>query len=499
MVETASGKVEGRFKGGLAVFRGIPYAAAPVGTRRWAAPEAPEPWSGVLDARAAGPAAPQNEPMLKLLGAIAGAGPAGAGDDCLSLNVWSPGLDDARRPVLVWIHGGAFMMGSGGAQIYDGAELARRGDLVVVTINYRLGAHGFLQLADLVPDGPFASNPGLRDQVAALEWVREHAIRFGGDPDRVTIFGESAGGMSVAALLAAPAAQGLFRGAIAQSGAAHNVSSREAASRVAETFLSEVGLSAAKATGLFELPDAVLLKAQRKTAARLIFEHRGLPFQPAEDSAWYPEQPLEAIEAGRAARVPLLIGTNRDEWDLFQAGDRKAKTLDAEGLKRRFERAAGADDVEATFELYHGVHRGRTPKAIWGAYQTDRVFRAPAERLAETHAEHASVHAYCFTWSPLPLRRFMGAGHAMEVPLVFGTWRHPLLRGFMLGARGLSRRIQDHWIAFAHAGEPGASDWAPYTGAQRSVKTLGPSDRHTAEGFEPVRAYWAERDHGTRG
>jgi para-nitrobenzyl esterase len=437
--------------------------------------------------------------MVKLLGAIAGAGPAGAGDDCLTLNVWTPGLDDGKRPILFWIHGGAFMMGSGGAQVYDGAELARRGDLVVVTINYRLGAHGFLQLADVVPDGPFVSNPGLRDQVAALEWVHEHADRFGGDPERVTIFGESAGGMSVGALLAAPAAQGLFRGAIAQSGAAHNVSSREAAARVGETFLTELGLSAANATDLLALPDADLLKAQRKAAVRLIFDHRGLPFQPAEDGDWYPEQPLDAIAGGRGAKVPLLVGTNRDEWDLFQAGDRKANTLDDEGLKRRFERAVGADDVDATFLLYREVHDGRTPKKVWGAFQTDRVFRAPAERLAEAHSEHAPVHAYCFTWSPPHLRRFMGAGHAMEVPLLFGTWRHPVLRGIMLGARTHSRKIQDHWIAFAHGGDPGSTDWAPYTPEKRDVRILGPVDRHALRGFEPVRDYWTARDHGTRG
>ena len=436
---------------------------------------------------------------MKLLGAIAGAGAAGSGDDCLSLNVWTPGLDGTRRPVLFWIHGGAFLLGSGGAQVYDGASLARRGDVVVVTINYRLGASGFLQLADVVPEGPFASNPGLRDQVAALEWVRDQIAEFGGDPGRVTIFGESAGAMSLAALLAVPAARGLFCGAIAQSGAAHNVSSREAAVRVAETFLAEVGLSRDEATRLFDLPQLTLLQAQRKAAIKLALEHRGLPFQPAQDAGWLPEQPLEAIQAGRGARVPLLIGTNRDEWDLFLVGDRKGKTLDEAGLKRRYERAVGAADVGEAHALYHRVHSGRSPQKTWGAFQTDRVFRAPAERLAEVQSECAPVHAYCLTWSPPHLRRFLGASHAMEVPLVFGTWRHPVLRGMMLGARALSRHVQDHWIAFAHGGDPGAAGWEPYTSTERAVKILGPRDPRVLSSFEAVRGFWAARDHGTRG
>lgn len=498
IVETTAGRVEGRWSRGIAAFRGIPFAAPPVAEARWSAPEAPEPWAGVRDARRPGPAAAQNRPMMRLLGALAGAGPAGTGDDCLTVNVWTPAADDGARPVLVWIHGGAFMMGSGGAEVYDGQELAARGDAVVVTVNYRLGAFGFLQLADVAPEGPFASNPGLRDQVAALEWVRDNIAAFGGDPGRVTIFGESAGGMSVGALLGTPAAHGLFHAAIAQSGAAHNVSSRGAAREVAEIFLAELDIAPDDVERLLAVPEAALLLAQRKTAIRLGLTHRGLPWQPAEDGSWLPAQPLEAISAGNGAQVPLMIGTNRDEWDLFQAGDRKAKEMGEAGLRRRLLRALPEEDVDEAHNLYAAAMPGSSPKARWAAFQTDRVFRAPAERLADLHARHAPVYAYCFTWSPLHLKRWVGASHAMEVPLVFGTWRHPILRGMLLGARPLSRQVQDRWLAFARDAEPGEG-WAPHKEEARNPKTLGPRDEAGVGRFDEVREFWAARDHGTRG
>jgi len=500
VVATRSGRVEGRFVRGRAVFRGVPYAAPPVGERRFRAPVPPEPWTGVRDARGHAPAAPQNEAMIRILSALAGTGPAGVGDDCLTVNVWTPAADDAKRPVLVWIHGGAFLMGSGGALVYDGGSLAARGDLVVVTVNYRLGAFGFLSFGESAPAGFADSNPGLRDQVAALEWVRDNIAAFGGDPERVTIFGESAGAMSVGTLLATPAARGLFRGAIAQSGAMHNVSTPEASARVAETFLAEFGLAMGDAHALRDVPTRDLLRAQRKVTQKLGFTHRGLPFQPAEDGDWLPEQPLAALEAGRAAQVPLLLGTNRDEWDLFQAGDRKARELDAAALRRRFERAFEASaDAAAADELYAAVYGDRPPHRRWSAFQTDRVFRAPAERMAELHSEHAPTWAYGFTWVPPHLRRFVGAGHAMEVPLVFGTWRHPMVRGLTLGAGPLSRKIQDRWIAFARDGDPGHPKWKPYTREGRHLHRLGPRGDCPMARFEQVRAFWAAHDHGTRG
>ena len=217
LVETRRGTVRGVAEGGLAVFRGLPFARPPVGPLRFRPPEPPEPWSGVRDAARFGTSASQNG---ALVGTLMSLGISRTGDDCLYLNVWTPGADRGRRPVLVWIHGGAFILGSGSQMLYDGATLTRRGDVVVVTINYRLGALGFLRLRDRFGDRlPATGNEGLLDQVAALEWVRDEIAAFGGDPANVTIFGESAGAMSCATLLGVPRARGLFHRAILQSGA----------------------------------------------------------------------------------------------------------------------------------------------------------------------------------------------------------------------------------------------------------------------------------------
>ena len=256
-VSIHQGKLEGDDQGGLSVFKGIPFAAPPVGTRRWLAPEKPASWTGVRDARRFGAVNHQNKLMLSALSAFVIDGEQS--EDCLTLNVWTPALDGKRRPVMVWIHGGAFTIGSGSQALYDGSVLARRGDTVVVTINYRLGPLGFLRLAD-VTNGkiPSSGSEGMLDQVAALEWVRDNIAEFGGDPGNVTIFGESAGGMSVGTLLAMPAARGLFHKAIPQSGASHTGATVARANHTAERVLSRLRTQAGDAAAIRALtPGAV--------------------------------------------------------------------------------------------------------------------------------------------------------------------------------------------------------------------------------------------------
>ncbi|MGH7317841.1 MAG: carboxylesterase/lipase family protein, partial [Candidatus Rokuibacteriota bacterium] len=240
LVETRRGRVRGVTESGLAVFRGLPFARPPVGARRFQPPEPPAPWSGVRDAARFGTSAAQNG---ALVGPLMSLGIGRTGEDCLYLNVWTPRPDRARRPVLVWIHGGAFILGSGSQLLYDGSRLARRGDVVVVTVNYRLGALGFLGVQDRFGRRlPATGNEGLLDQIAALEWVRDEIAAFGGDPDNVTIFGESAGAMSCATLLGMPRARGLFHRAILQSGAANYVWPRDTAARLADQVLAEIGV-----------------------------------------------------------------------------------------------------------------------------------------------------------------------------------------------------------------------------------------------------------------
>jgi len=489
VVETRSGRLRGTERRGVLAFRGIPYAAPPLGRLRFRAPEPPAPWAGVRDASASGSGAPQRGGTL-LGGAVARlAGPAATSEDCLTLDVVTPAADGARRPVLVWIHGGAFVMGAGSGIVYGGGRLAHRGDVVVVTLNYRLGALGYLALGDVAPAAGFDANLGLRDQLAALEWVQANIAAFGGDPANVTVFGESAGGMSVGALLGVPRARGLFARAIAQSGAADHCSTREEAARVARTFLAALGLAPGDAAKLAEVPAGALLAAQASTMMQLAISLRGLPFQPAVDGDVLPAPARDAIAAGNASGVPLLVGTNRDEWNLFLLGDPKARALDETSLRRRFERWLAPDAAERAHALYREALPRASPRARWGAYQTHRVFLAPAERLAAAQAKHSPTWSYLFSWSPPLVRRRIGACHALEVPLVFGTFSHPLLRGLYLGgAREASRELQRAWLAFARDGRPAAdADWAPAPGAPQR---LCADDRGALAAFERVRPLW---------
>jgi para-nitrobenzyl esterase len=456
VVETRSGRVEGFERDGVLAFRGIPYARPPVGAGRFCAPLREEPWGGVRSAGDFGPSAPQRPLALPLPGMDVGA----CDEDCLFLNVATPAADGGRRPVLVWIHGGGFVIGSGSQPLYDGAVLARRGDVVVVTINYRLGPLGFLYLRELCPELEGAvGNAGLRDQLAALEWVRENAAAFGGDPEQVAIFGESAGGMSVATLLGMPAARGLFVRAIAQSGAAHNVHSRETATRVAEEFLAELELPRARAArALRELPPDKLLDLHQQTVLRLGSTAGLLPFQPLVDGDALPRQPLAALRDGHSAGVELLIGTTRDEWRLFQFLDGGLAKLDEAALVKRIAAQHPGADAGSLVEVYRAALPSARPADLLFAIETDRVFRIPAIRVAEARAPHAGdTFMYRFDWESPALGGALGACHAIDLPFVFGAIGS---RGAELFAGGgpeaerLCARTMDAWLAFARRGDP---------------------------------------------
>jgi len=484
IVETPSGKLAGRVEGGIHVFRGIPYAKPPVGPLRFRAPEPAPAWKGVREAVAFGPSAPQNPMMLPLPGMDVGA----MDEDCLYLNVYTPAPDGGRRPVLVWIHGGGFVIGSGSQSIYDGSRLARRGDVVVVTINYRLGPLGFLHLADLCPglEGA-AGNCGIRDQVLALEWVRDHIEAFGGDPGNVTIFGESAGGMSVGTLLGTPSARGLFQRAIAQSGACHNVHTRETATRVAEHFLEDLGVRPVDAARVLrELPPDKILDTQQQTFLKL-GTSLGLllPFQPLTDGEFIPEPPIEAVRAGSARRVSLLTGTTRDEWKLFSMIDTGLRQLDRPALLARVERQVGAGAAERLVAAYEEAlaERGLVqPSDLFVEVETDRVFRIPALRLAEAQLDHAEdVFVYRFDWESPALGGALGACHAIELGFVFGVLDKPgidFLSGKGPEADRLSETAMDAWLHFARGGDPSharlpGARWPRYDAERRATLVFG--------------------------
>jgi len=485
---TRSGRVRGRLAraGGLC-FLGIPFAQPPVGELRLRAPEPVTPWSDVRDARRRGASAPQAGVDNWLVRRFIGSASAGQSEDCLYLNVWTPALDGGRRPVLLFLHGGAFVMGSGSTLLYDGARLATRGDAVVVTTNYRLGALGSLDLRAALGTSEVPANLCLRDQLAALAWVRANIDAFGGDPEAITLFGESAGAMSVGALLGVPAARGQFRRAILQSGAADNVSTPEQSARVAERFLKHLGPHGESLARLRAAPLGELLRAQRETALALALQLGGLAFQPCIDGDLLPASPLDAVAGGAAKDVALLVGTNRDEWKLFLLADARARRMDEAGLRRRFARVLPEAEVERAFEAYRRAphpHRGDEPRERWSSFQGDRVFHWPAARLLELAGQHSRENfAYSFTWSPPLAGDRIGACHGLELPFVFGTILEPWLRpwlGAMPGARKLSHRVQEAWLAFARTGQPGHAGlpfWPAHDTEKRQAMKL---DRHCA-------------------
>lgn len=449
-VETADGLLDGRRETGIDVFLGIPYAAPPIGARRFRPPASLEAWSGVRDAREFGHAAPQIELPGGVLPALS---PGPQSEDCLHLNVFTPRAERGKRPVMVWFHGGAFTIGSGGQAIYDGRHLARRGDVVVVTCNYRLGALGFLDLeARFGEDFAGSANLGLADQIAALRWVRTNIERFGGDPGRVTVFGESAGAMSVSSLLASPAADGLFRRAIPQSGTAGHLLDRESAARVVDRFLRELGHDDPAA--LRELPVDAILAAQQRCDLHVGEYDALLAFQPTVGVGVLPRHPLDALHTG----VELLTGTTSDEWRLFQFLNPKLRNLDAKGLEERVERRVGAERAAALLESYRAEAPDAEPSELFCRLETDRVFRVPMLRLAAAHsAGGGAVRVYEFAWKSPAARGRLGACHAIEIPFVFGT----------LDARGMARfsgsgpeaealrdRVMDAWLGFARDGDP---------------------------------------------
>jgi len=426
-------------------------------------------------------------------------------ENCLHLNVWTPGLDGAKRPVLVWIHGGAFLIGAGSTPVYEGQDLARRGDLVVVTLNYRLGALGFLHLNGIWgEDFHDACNAGIRDQIAALEWVRDNIDRFGGDPDNVTVFGQSAGAMSIGALLGAPRARKLFRRAICQSGAAHHLLTQEQADRVAEVFLRELGGPPPTPDALARIPASRLVKAQGATHRELADREQLMVFLPVVDGELIPEPPLDAVESGAIADLPILVGTTLDEWKLFTPMDAGITGIGERGLAERFGEilpavAPRAPGPAAAIRRYRRAVQARggdtSPFEVWCSFQSTRVFHYPAALLAEAQCR-GSVYSYLFTWHPPALRRPVGACHALEIPFVFGLTNRPFLRPFLglaPSAGRLSRRMQRAWISFARTGNPGHErlpEWKPYDTATRATMVFGRDCHAESAPLEPERKLW---------
>lgn len=479
LVETKYGPVRGRQEGPVHVWRGLPYAQAPVGEGRFRAPQPPQPWNEVRGATTFGAVAPQLSVGLESrFNVRPGAAQLPAqSEDCLFLNVWAPAAP-GKYPVMVWVHGGSFVTGSGSMPLYDGARFAAQGEVVVVTLNYRLGVLGFLHLADLGQG--FDNNLGLLDQVAALVWVRDNIAAFGGDPGRVTIFGESAGAMSIAALLGMPAAEGLFQAAILQSGAVR-AQPPERAKAVVQGMLRELGVGDPAA--LRTLPVEALLQA----AQRLLRTFQGgLPFQPVLDGATLPANPLETLAAGTWAGVPLLLGTNHDEGNLFVPPD-----ATGQHLERLLTPYTGPEQALALASGYPATPAGHS------ALLTDMVFWLPALQVAERQLPHAPIWMYRFDWSVPSGQPVPGAFHALELAFVWDALDLPAAQIFLSNApapQPLAEAMHRAWLAFAHhhaPNGPGLLSWPRYELPARATLIFN-TESHVEENPQRARReLWA--------
>ncbi len=478
IVETELGKIQGYSHEGLQIFKGIPYAASPVGELRFSPPAPREVWSDVLDCTTFGPYVIQSPSVLDM---FLGKPKPQSEEDCLTLNIWTPKTDDANRPVMFWIHGGGFMNGGGPLPLYRGSSLARRGNVVVVNINYRLGVLGYSYIPGVT------ANIGMLDQIAALEWVNKNIESFGGDPNNITIFGESAGAMSVSTLIAMPAAKGLFNRVIAQSGAAHPlIYNPELAKKSTDRLMSELGLEADDIEKLRKLPVKEIIKAQNKiTMSPNLAEF--LPFSPRIDKETLPKHPLEAVSEGSAKDYELLIGTNADEIKLFSALDPNLSNMDEKGLYKFIKNimdmfGENGTKVKHLLETYKEARKGKLsikPSEILAAIGTDFTFRIPTIRMLEIYSKHQEkVYNYLFNWPSPALNGRFGSCHAVEIAFVLGTIDLPKMDIFFgkgADAKTLCERTMDAWLNFAKSGDPNHKNipkWPVYDQDKRATMII---------------------------
>jgi para-nitrobenzyl esterase len=483
LVQTSAGAVHGTVAHDHRLFAGIPYAAPPVGPLRWQPPAPAPPWQGVRDATRLGPRCIQDPGGDPEFGRQ-------SDEDCLTLNVWTPPATGEPRPVMVWIHGGAFINGSGG--MYDARWLAERGDIVVVTINYRLGALGFLAHPALGPAGD-VGNYGLADQQAALRWVRDNIANFGGDPGKVTVAGESAGGMSVCDHLVAPDSAGLFRAALIMSAPCQAQATLPAAEKTGLDYAAEVGCG------------------DRESAAQCL---RALPVDKLRKPVWnyrigddklsgpvtgtkaLPVDPITGFADGRAARVPVLIGTTRDEFTLFIALQHLGlgRDLTAEQYPQELRDTFGsdADAVEAHYPL----SRYDSVPLAYSAAVTDGVFACVSDRMADVLARNEPVYAYEFNDRdapvPDPFRQLpfpVGASHSLELRYLFDVGGTP--PPLDAAQQALSEQMIDYWSRFVTTGSPRAADQPNWP--ERELMSLQPDGSRIVTTFEETHQcpFWA--------
>lgn len=488
--DTRHGRIQGLVDCGVHRFMGVPYGAPTGGPNRFRPPLPPVPWAGTRECVGYGPVAPQiltpeTNPYGRLIQFDLAAAQGGMGEDCLHLNIWTPGLrDGGRRPVMFCIHGGGFAISSGNASLYDGAELARTADVVVVSVTHRLGAFAFLNLADVGAPEEFAAAgvAGMLDLVAALEWVRDNIEAFGGDPRCVMAFGQSGGGWKTSVLLAMPGARGLFHRAAVQSGSLLRAQTRDEAALHARELVQALGLTGKTISRITELPWQYILAAQAQLGA-----HR---FTPVLDGGHLPRHPCDPVAPQDSAGIPLIVSTTLDDASLFFDNFSLGET----DLRRWLEARHG--------EMAHEIHRlyrarwpTKTPFLLQAQIVTDSGFR----RFAATHAERkaaqqrAAVYCYRWDWVSPALDGLYGAVHASDVAASLGNYREALLGGGVRAAADLARALSAAWVAFARHGDPNnprTPHWPAYAPPTRSTLILDERLRIEDDPDADLRVLW---------
>jgi para-nitrobenzyl esterase len=468
-VQTKQGTVQGKEEHKISVWRGIQYAKAPVGDLRFRAPQPVDSWTGTKEAFVYSPVCPQyHGPMLDN---------QKESEDCLTLNIWSPAADGAKRPVMFWIHGGGFIGGSGSSELYDGAKLAAKGDVVIVTINYRLGPLGFLYFGKNHPEG-FENNLGIKDQLAALRWVKDNIAAFGGDPETITLFGESAGAISVQTLMGIPEAKGLFKRAIVQSGNPDILWSADVATTVTNKFLKLVNVSPDNLQQLKTISADTLNYYLDKLLTELIKEPKiNKLFAPTVDGVLIPEQLTASISKGSNQGIDLLIGTNKDEANLFATKRLGMAPTSAKQLTPYLVSLQDTTRIKL-LDSYKAYPRRSGIMSLL----TDATFAIPSIRYAELQSKYASTYMYRFDWSSIPLKLIkLRACHGIDVPFVFGNFESGMAKKIGTLAnkkqiRHISATMQQAWLNFAKTGNPNGEnvpEWKKYNSTQRNTLVFG--------------------------
>jgi para-nitrobenzyl esterase len=484
IVEVNCGKVKGYTENTLHIFKGIPYAEPPVGDLRFRAPQAKKSWDGVLETVEFGPCAFQGYTALEeVTGKL-----QPESEDCLTLNIWTPAIDDKKRPVMFWLHGGAYLFGGSRSLAYDGSNLAKRGGVVIVTINYRLGALGFLFIPGIT------ANVGQLDQILALQWVNDNIAKFGGDPDNITIFGESAGAYSVIALMAMPAARGLFNRVIAQS---MPYIDPKVTKKPTKQLMRALGIKIGDIDALRKVPPEEIIKAQNE-----ITKQGGLLFRPLIDGDTFPIHPLTLINEGECKNIDLLMGTNLHEAKLFTSLDPKLLKINDDKAVTFYLGAMGinSENAQSIINAYKDARKGNfsnEPKEILDAIVTDLMFRVGTLQILEAQSKYQPhSYNYLFTWETAIYDGIFGSCHALELPFVFKTFEEPGMKALVGNASNtepLCEKMMDAWLSFARCGNPnhdGIPHWPTYEKKDRSTLVFGNEIKIVNAFYEKERKAW---------